>query len=92
MEDDEDDLDNLEITEYLEQHNSEDGCVKYHDIYIRATMGKEKLFILLQPDKKSFTTKFQIYKENKMVFDKAKKYRLVDDKNELNKIKFYIYI
>jgi len=36
--DDEDDFDSILINEYLEEHNSEDGCVKYHDIYIRAKL------------------------------------------------------
>ena len=45
--DDEDDFDSILINEYLEEHNSEDGCVKYHDIYIRAKLKDQKLFILL---------------------------------------------
>lgn len=50
------DLDNygmIEIKEFLEENNSEDGCVKYHDIYIRAKLKKEKLFIYLQNDEKT---------------------------------------
>ena len=42
--------DNPEVKQFIQDNNSQDGCARYHDIYVRAisTNPEHKLFIFIK--------------------------------------------
>ena len=54
-----------EVQEFLEEKNSADGCVKYHDVYVRAVGHNDENFriYLTNVAEEVYCPRFEIYRK-----------------------------